>query len=272
MAPIKWLQGNLTPSIDGTSNTVNGTQFNARMAAALKTIYDNGDRNAVVFSHGGAIMFWTLMNAKNLTLVQKFTILQTAALKNTDYVVIEGNPEDGWTLVNWNGTQYSTEPTLEAQVALQVRTLTRQLAASAQQVIDALKTQDITKVIAAVRQGVSDAAYSFVKFGRNVGPKITTAITEAVEDLKSQIISKLPTSSATSAASTTPVSASAIRAAAAETSSAAEPGTATKATSAKSEARATGASSGGSDDTAGAGTGGSTSKSTGGSARHRDAA
>ena len=138
VAPIKWLQGNLTPSIDGTSNTVNGTQFNARMAAALKTIYDNGDRNAVVFSHGGAIMFWTLMNAKNLTLVQKFTILQTAALKNTDYVVIEGNPEDGWTLVNWNGTQYSTEPTLEAQVALQVRTLTRQLAASAQQVIDAL--------------------------------------------------------------------------------------------------------------------------------------
>ncbi|WP_197415206.1 histidine phosphatase family protein [Mycobacterium sp. M26] len=273
VAPIKWLQGNLTPSIDGTSDTVNGTQFNARMAAALQTIYDNGDRNAVVFSHGGAIMFWTLMNAKNLTLVQKFTILQTAALKNTDYVVIEGNPEDGWTLVNWNGKLYSTEPTLEAQVALQVRTLTRQLAASAQQVVDALKTQDITKVIAAVQQGVSDAAYSFVKFGRNVGPKITTAITAAVEDLKAQIISKLPTTSASSAASTTPVSAAAIRAAAADTSSAAaETGSATKATSAKSEARSAGATSGASDDTAGAGTGGSTSKSTGGSARHRDAA
>ena len=38
-----------------------------RVDGALKTIYDNGDRNPVVFSHGGAIMFWTMMNAQNLT-------------------------------------------------------------------------------------------------------------------------------------------------------------------------------------------------------------
>jgi len=191
-APIKWLQGNLSPSIDGTSDTVNGTQFDARMDAALKTIYDNGDRNAIVFSHGGAIMFWTMLNANNLTLVQKFTLLQTASLKNTDYVVIQGNPTDGWTLVNWNGQQFGTAPTLESQLAVQVRTLQRQLAASGQRVVDSLKTGDITKVVAAIGQSTSDAAYSLVKFNRNVGPKIVTAINSAVADLTTQFRKQLP--------------------------------------------------------------------------------
>ena len=38
-------------------------------------------------------------------------------LDNTDYVVIEGNAEDGWTLVNWNGQQFGPEPTLGAEVS-----------------------------------------------------------------------------------------------------------------------------------------------------------
>ena len=60
--------------------TLNGYGFDARMDQAMQTIYDNGDRNSVVFSHGGAIMFWTMMNAQNLTQAQKLTLLQTAPL------------------------------------------------------------------------------------------------------------------------------------------------------------------------------------------------
>jgi broad specificity phosphatase PhoE len=258
VAPIKWLQGNLTPSIDGTSDTVNGTQFDARIDAALQTIYDNGDRNPIVFSHGGAIMFWTLLNVSNLTTIQKFTLLQTASLKNTNYVVIQGNPTDGWTLVNWNGQQFGTAPTLEAQVALQVRTLTRQLAASAQQVVDSLQTGDITKVVAAIRQSTSDAAYSFVKFGRNVGPKIATAIRASVADLTTRIQQQLPGS------------ASAIRATVTDTQTAGATGTRSEA---KASTTVSNRGAGKASDKSGtAQKGSSSSKSTGGSARNRDAA
>src|SRR5918998_5292516 len=130
--PLGWtFQGNRDLRIPGS---INGHEFDARVDGALQAIYDNGDRNAIVFSHGGAIMFWTMMNAKNLTMEQKLDLLRNYPLGNTDYVVIDGNAEDGWTVVNWNGQQISAEPTLGAEVQLQLRTLQRQLAATAKQV------------------------------------------------------------------------------------------------------------------------------------------
>jgi broad specificity phosphatase PhoE len=156
---------------------LNGFGFDARVDGALQTIYDKGDRNPVVFSHGGTIMFWTMMNVENLSVMEKLQLLQTARLDNTDYVVIEGNPEDGWTLVNWNGQQFSPEPTLGAEVKRQLRTLTRQLAATTKQIVDAFSTGDIGKVVTAVNRGVADAVYSVVKFGRAVNAKVVSELT-----------------------------------------------------------------------------------------------
>ena len=175
--PLAWaFQGMRDLRIPGW---IDGNEFDARMDGALKTIYDGGDRNAVVFSHGGSIMFWTMMNVSNLTLEQKINLLRTAQLDNTDYVVIEGNPEDGWTLVNWNGQQFSPEPTLGAEVQLQLRTLTRQLAATTKQIVDAFATRDIGQFVTAINRGVADAVYSVAKFGRAVNAKIVRDVTGA---------------------------------------------------------------------------------------------
>ncbi len=149
--PLAWtFAGQRDLRIPGS---INGHEFDARVDGALQAIYDNGDRNAVVFSHGGTIMFWTMMNAKNLTIEQKLDLLRNYSLKNTDYVVIEGNAEDGWTLVNWNGQQFSAEPTLGAEVQLQLRTLQRQLATTVKQVIDAFATLNPATVMAAIIRG-----------------------------------------------------------------------------------------------------------------------
>ncbi len=152
--------------------SINGHEFDARVDGALQTIYDNGDRNAIVYSHGGAIMFYTLMNAKNLTMEQKLDLLRNYSLNNTDYVVIEGNAEDGWTLVNWNGQQFSAEPTLGAEVQLQLRTLQRQLATTAKQVADAFATLNPAMVTAAILRGVGDATFSIAKFAGAVNNKL----------------------------------------------------------------------------------------------------
>ncbi len=160
--------------------SIDGNEFDARVDGALKTMYDNGDRNPVVFSHGGTIMFWTMMNAQNLTLAQKVELLQTGVLDNTDYVVIEGNPDDGWTLVSWNGREFSPEPTLGAEVKLQLRTLTRQLAAANQQVTDAFATGNIGTIATAINRGVADASFSVTKFNRAVTAKVIHEVEQAV--------------------------------------------------------------------------------------------
>lgn len=161
--------------------SVNGHEFDARVDGALQTMYDNGDRNPVVFSHGGTIMFWTMMNVSNLTLQQKIELLRTSPLDNTDYVVIEGNPEDGWILVNWNGQQFSPDLTLAGATRLHIRTLSRQLVATARQVAEALATRDPATIATAFNRGFADAAYSVVKFQRAMVAKVNSELAKAVK-------------------------------------------------------------------------------------------
>lgn len=176
--PLAWaFAGQRDVVMPGTN--LDGHAFDARVDGALKTMYDNGDRNAVVFSHGGTIMFWTMMNVNNLTLPEKIELLSTAALGNTDYVVIEGNPEDGWTLVNWNGRQYAPEPTFGNEVRLQVRTLTRQLDEAASEVRDAFATGDPAIIATAINRGVAAASFSVVKFGRAINAEVIDRVSKA---------------------------------------------------------------------------------------------
>lgn len=181
-APIAWaFAGQLGARIPGS---IDGNEFDARVDGALKTMYDKGDRNVAVFSHGGTIMFWTMMNAKNLTLAEKGMLLSQHALGNTDYVVIEGNPEDGWTLVDWNGQRFSAEPTLGHEVGLQMRTLTRQLEAAMKQVTDSFATGDVIKVATAINRSVADAASSVAKFSRAVNAEVIKRVDKAIDEAR----------------------------------------------------------------------------------------
>jgi broad specificity phosphatase PhoE len=197
LIPLLWSVGlpqygmpqDLSKVMPGT--TLDGYTFDARVDAALQTMYDNGDRNAVVFSHGGAVMFWTLMNVTNISTAEKLKLMQTNPLGNTGTVVIEGNNEDGWTLVNWNGQQFSAEPTLAATMELQSRTLTRQLAAAVQQVRDAFATGNVAKVLSTIGSSVSTAVFSVQKYFRAVGTAVAQKVGEAVTQIKTNITNAL---------------------------------------------------------------------------------
>lgn len=181
-APIAWaFAGQLGARIPGS---IDGNEFDARVEGALKTMYDKGDRNVIVFSHGGTIMFWNMMNAKNLTLAEKGMLLSQHALGNTDYVVIEGNPEDGWTLVDWNGQRFSPEPTFGHEVGLQMRTLTRQLDAAMQQVTDSFATGDVLKVATAINRSVADASFAVTKFNRAINAEVIKRVGKAFDEAR----------------------------------------------------------------------------------------
>lgn len=96
-APQAWLRGDRAARIPGS---LDGNEFDARFDEAVQQIYDSGDVNPVAFSHGGAIMLWVMMNVAN----PDESLLTSRPLDNTDYVVVSGNPADGWKLTDWDGT------------------------------------------------------------------------------------------------------------------------------------------------------------------------
>ncbi|MGV0743307.1 histidine phosphatase family protein [Mycolicibacterium sp. XJ870] len=95
-APQQWLQGNRAARIPGS---IDGNEFDGRFDEAVQQIYDSGDDNPVAYSHGAAIMLWVSMNVDN----PDPQLLMRHPLDNTDYVVVKGNPTDGWTLADWDG-------------------------------------------------------------------------------------------------------------------------------------------------------------------------
>ena len=156
-------------------------------------MYDNGDRNPIVFSHGGTIMFWTFMNATNIDTATKIRLLTTAPLRNTNYVVVEGNNEDGWVLVNWNGEEFGTQPTFETNVNLQIRTLTRQLSAAAKQVTDSFPSGDPVTIATAVNRGVAAAGFSVFKFGRAINAEVIRRAEAAIPQSEEALQQKVTT-------------------------------------------------------------------------------
>lgn len=103
LPPVAWVLGaRFVPVLGGE----NGNGFDARVDAAVATIYAGGESNPVVFSHGATIMAWTLMTVDNPNLL----LALTRPLGNTAVVVVNGNPDDGWTLQSWDGVAVDPTP------------------------------------------------------------------------------------------------------------------------------------------------------------------
>ncbi|WP_282779794.1 MULTISPECIES: histidine phosphatase family protein [unclassified Nocardia] len=95
-APIKWLSGDLDARIPGS---IDGNEFDSRVDQALLDVQRRNCANPVIFSHGGTIMFWSMLNADNADKGK----LGTDPIHNGGRVVLEGSPQKGWTIVEWVG-------------------------------------------------------------------------------------------------------------------------------------------------------------------------
>jgi broad specificity phosphatase PhoE len=94
----QWLAGDRSARIPGS---IDGNEFDARFTEAVAEIYRSGHQQPVAFAHGGSIAMWTMMNVADAPL----ELAETQPLPNTGRVVVRGNPTDGWTLLDWNGTK-----------------------------------------------------------------------------------------------------------------------------------------------------------------------
>jgi broad specificity phosphatase PhoE len=113
---LAWILGARFVPVLGAGD---GNEFDARVDGAIRSIYDSGVRNPVLFSHGGTIMYWVMMNVDNPDPL----LILTHPLNNTAVVTVDGSPETGWTLRSWDGMAIDPNPSLLTRAFVFLRNL-----------------------------------------------------------------------------------------------------------------------------------------------------
>ncbi|WP_024443501.1 histidine phosphatase family protein [Mycobacterium sp. UM_WGJ] len=170
-APMLWALGLYFVPQLGSSDS-NGMAFQDRFSAAVAAIYadSEGGDTAAVFSHEGSIVFWTLMNVDN----PDFGILFSEALSTgellpfTGVIEVRGNPEDGWTLVSWNGQPVAEDPGLLTELFVDVRDLITAPQLALFHGWEALLSGDPATFVDAVQAGADDVSAAVLQFPAEV--------------------------------------------------------------------------------------------------------
>jgi broad specificity phosphatase PhoE len=157
LAPLAWIAG---AQLIGTPGAELGVGLDGRMDDSIQQIADNGDENAIVFSHGGTIMFWTLMNVQN----PDIGLMLSHSLDNTDIVVVEGSAEEGWVLKEWGGKAVAAEPNLPTKLFVDVRDVVVAPQTAVYRISQALQTGDPEKIAEAIRTGATNVVEKTVGF------------------------------------------------------------------------------------------------------------
>lgn len=88
----RWLDGDLDRRMPGGET---GTDFLERYDAAIASTCEVGVEAALVVSHGAAIRTWVTHRARGEHAPAH------EGLHNTGCITLDGNPDDGWTIVSW---------------------------------------------------------------------------------------------------------------------------------------------------------------------------
>ena len=92
---IAWAQGDLSGGRPGGET---GEEFFARYDGAIASIASAGHAAAVAVSHGGALRMWLGNRVSGVDT----EALWRRPLGNTAVIVLEGDLDLGWTIVDWN--------------------------------------------------------------------------------------------------------------------------------------------------------------------------
>jgi hypothetical protein len=170
VAPVAWTLGlPIVPMLAPGSAHINGVVFDQGFTNSLQTMYAtamanpvhaaNGQITDVAYSSQFAIEVGTMMNVKNPDLL----LLLTHPLNNTGTVVVQGDPQDGWTLVNWDGTPVPPA-SLPTKLFVDVRDLITAPQFAVYNGWEALLTGDPTTIANAALDGAGQAGAAPVRF------------------------------------------------------------------------------------------------------------
>ncbi|KAA0105082.1 histidine phosphatase family protein [Mycolicibacterium sp. P1-5] len=184
LIPVAWTLGLRSLPIP-LGETGNG--FEARVNGAISDVIANGDTKPVIFSHGATMMIWTMMNVDN----PDISLMLSHTLGNTAVVVVTGNQEDGWMLQSWDGIEVSQTPSLGTQLFVNTRNLIVAPQTAVYNVVQAVKSGDLSEVVAAIREGVVTVAKAGVNFVRDSVTDIAEAIRGALPGAAAPVVNPL---------------------------------------------------------------------------------
>lgn len=181
VGPIAWTLGfPIVPMLAPGSTDVNGIVFNRAFTGAVQTIYDaslanpvvaaDGNITSVAYSSAFTIGVGTMMNVDN----PHPLLLLTHPVPNTGAVVVQGNPEGGWTLVSWDGIPVGPA-SLPTALFVDVRELITAPQYAAYDIWESLFTGDPAAVINAVRDGADEVGAAVVQFPHAVAGDVIDA-------------------------------------------------------------------------------------------------
>lgn len=181
VGPIAWTLGfPIVPMLAPGSTDVNGIVFNRAFTGAVQTIYDaslanpvvaaDGNITSVAYSSAFTIGVGTMMNVDN----PHPLLLLTHPVPNTGAVVVQGNPEGGWTLVSWDAIPVGPA-SLPTALFVDVRELITAPQYAAYDIWESLFTGDPAAVINAVRDGADEVGAAVVQFPHAVADDVIDA-------------------------------------------------------------------------------------------------
>jgi Histidine phosphatase superfamily (branch 1) len=196
LAPLLWTLGlDFVPELG--SSDFDGMAFENRVDGAVQTIYStdvaNDHSTDAVFSHEGTIAIWTLMNVKNpdFPLVLEEFLKTGELLPYTGTVEVQGDPADGWTLVDWDGQPVPQDPGLATDLFVDVRALITAPQMAAFDIGEAINTGDSTSISGAVQTGFSEVDTATLQFPQAVFGNIVDALHTAFSDFGSSDLASL---------------------------------------------------------------------------------
>jgi hypothetical protein len=131
----------------------------------------DGNITEVAFSSEFAVEVGTLMNVNN----PHPLLMLTHPLPATGTVAVQGDPQDGWTLVSWDGVP-APPASLPTELFVDVRDLITAPQFATGNIWEALRTGDPTTIVNAVRDGADQVGAATVHFPLAVTQDLADAV------------------------------------------------------------------------------------------------
>ncbi|WP_156685659.1 PE domain-containing protein [Mycobacterium sp. Marseille-P9652] len=169
-APLLWTLGlPIAPMLIPGSAHFNGVVFDRGFTSALQTMYSQAMANPVVAGNGQitdvayasefSIEVGTLMNVNNPDPL----LMLTHPLPNTGVVVVQGNPQNGWTMTSWDGVPVPPA-NLPTELFVDVRNLITAPQFAAYDGWQALLTGDPVTIVNSFGDGANQVANAALNF------------------------------------------------------------------------------------------------------------
>jgi PE family/Histidine phosphatase superfamily (branch 1) len=181
VGPLAWTLGFPIVPMLAPGAHLNGIVFDRAFTGALQTMYGTAMANPVVGADGNitdvayssafTIEVGTLMNVNN----PHPLLMLTHPLPNAGSIVVTGNPQDGWTLVSWDGVPVPPA-SLPTELFVDVRDLIVPPQFAAYDISQSLLTGNPATIANAVRNGVEEVGNAIVAFPVNVAHDLLDAV------------------------------------------------------------------------------------------------